>query len=226
MNQINIGREIRFSLLGIFAGTAILAIGEMILSPLPEKKSLSPQSFPKQISLSGWQSSSGNLPQHFNKNLLQTIPGKSYQYTQADSLVNVQMHYLADVHDVKKLLQQYTSIPHQSMQIVSKEDIGFYGVLVHQDKLHLSACITPQGGSIVNHAHLYQRYPAIQGLSERLVFWLLGEKPLVEKVCLWSHLSISVSDSSPETASLTLEKFWFSWYQWWHPFLVTMVNKE
>ena len=302
MNKINIGKEIKISMLGIISGTLILTLGEMMLIPLPEKTSFHARNFPDEISLPGWQVSSGNLPQHFNENKLQTIPGKSYKYTQNDSFVdtsivygsetlvqaegavaepasatpdprpetssklrldgayklgsipsktaphlpreprhpshssdrpfsaslsvNIQMHYLTAEHDVKTLLKKYTSLPHQSLKVLEREKIGSYGVLIHQDELHLTSCITPQGSSIVSKANFYQSYPAFQLLSERLVFWLLGEKPLVENVCLWSHLSIPLSNSSPEKAYLTLEKVWFSWYEHWHPYLVTIVNSK
>lgn len=253
MNKINIGKEIKISMLGIVGGTLMLTLGEIILIPLPQKTSFIEQNFPEQVSLPGWQVDSGNLPQHFNKNSLQTIPSKSYKYIQDDSLVNlpivrrqvmanaegkytevpssslavnIQMHYITAGHDVKTLLEKYTSLPHQSLQVLSQEEIGSYGVLVHQDQLHLSSCITPQGSSIVSKGDVSQTYPALQSLSDRLTFWLLGEKPIVENVCLWSHLSIPITDSSPETAYLTLEKVWFSWYEHWHPYLVTMVKSN
>ncbi|MDJ0689938.1 MAG: cyanoexosortase A system-associated protein [Xenococcaceae cyanobacterium MO_188.B32] len=113
-----------------------------------------------------------------------------------------------------------------SLTIIYYLYFGSYGILIHQDQLHLSSCITPQGSSIVSKTNFYQNYPAFQLLSDRLVFWLLGEKPIVENVCLWSHLSIPISDSSPEKAYLTLENVWFSWYEHWHPYLVTMVNSN
>ena len=259
MNKINIGKEIKISMLGIVSGTLLLTLGEMIFSPLPEKKLFHEQHFPDEISLPGWQVYSSNLPQHFDKNKLQTIPGKSYQYVQNNSLVNtsmarqpveqfpnivanvengyaeqtsesisidIQMHYITRGHDVKTLLKKYTSLPHQSLKVLEQEKIGSYGVLMHQDKLHLSSCITPQGSSLVSNANFYQSYPAVQLLSDRLVFWLLGEKPIVENVCLWSHLSMPISDSSPEKAYLTLEKIWFSWYRHWHPYLVTTINSN
>lgn len=272
MNKINIGKEIKISMLGILGGTFILTLGEMILIPLPEKTSFLDQNFPQEISVPGWQVYSSNLPQHFNENQLQTIPGKSYKYIQNDSFVNtsieyssekrgaqaddaidrsypltsyprnekslsdrpfssslsvnIQMHYITAENDVKTLLKKYTSLPHQSLKVLDQEKIGSYGVLIHQDQLHLSSCITPQGSSIVGNINSPQSYPAFQLLSDRLVFWLLGEKPLVENVCLWSHLSIPIKDSSPEKAYLTLEKVWFSWYEHWHPYLVTMVKSN
>ena len=259
MSKINIGREIKNSVLGIFGGTLILTLGEMIFSPLPEKKLFLEQHFPDEIHLPGWQVYSGNLPQHFDENKLQTIPGKSYQSIQKNAFlssamakkpvervpdivasvgggyleqtskslsIDIQMHYITRGQDVKTLLKKYTSLPHQSLKVLEQEKIGSYGVLIHQDELHLSSCITPQGSSIVSKSNFYQSYPAFQILSDRLVFWLLGEKPIVENVCLWSHLSIPLSNSSPEKAYLTLEKIWFSWYQHWHPYLVTMVNSK
>ena len=241
MNRTNIGKEIKISTLGIVGGTLILALGEMVFIPLPDKTSFSPQHFPEQINLPGWQSHSGSFPKHFKEYQLQTIPKKSYQYTQDISFantsigyaeessvslsVNIQMHYLQEEQDVKTLLRKYTSLPPQSLTVLSREDIGSYGVLVHQDQLHLSSCITPQGSSIVDRG-FNRHYPALQLLSDRLVFWLLGEKPLVENVCLWSHLSIPLVDSSPEKAYLTLEKVWLSWYKHWHPYLVTMVKSN
>ena len=242
MNKINIGKEIKISMLGIAGGTLMLALGEMIFSPLPQKSLFLEQNFPDEISLAGRQFSSGNLHQHFHENKLKTIPGKSYRYTKDNSVVNasirytaetsvpssvnIQMHYISTGHDVKTLLEKYTSLPHQSLKVLEQEEIGFYGVLIHQDQLHLSSCITPQGSSIVSNAKFYQSYPAFQLFSDRLVFWLLGEKPLVENVCLWSHLSIPLADSSPDRAYLTLEKIWVSWYEHWHPYLVTMVNSQ
>lgn len=286
---MNIRREVKISLMGIVLGTVILAIGEILFIPLPEKKSFPDRNFPEQVSLPGWQASSSTLPQSFKSELLRSIPGKSYQYIQNNSLVNrnidydaetqdtqskksvgkifnsslivankltlgshteprqslqdlkaaskhshsseplsidIHMHYITDLHDVKKLLKKYTSLPHHALETFEQEDIGFYGVLIHQDQLHLSACITPRKGSVVHNVHFYHNYPTLQKISERLVFWLLGEKPLVEQVCLWSHLSIPLSNSSPQKAYLTLEKVWFSWYQHWHPYLVATISRN
>ena len=155
-----------------------------------------------------------------------TFESENSEQTLASLSVDIQMHYINAGHDVKTLLQKYTSLPHRSLQVLEREEIGSYGVLIHQDQLHLSSCITPQGSSIVSKTNFYHNYPAFQLLSDRLVFWLLGEKPIVENVCLWSHLSIPLSDSSPEQAYLTLENVWFSWYKHWHPYLVTMVNSK
>lgn len=225
MKKINIGKEIKFSLLGGIVGTLILTLGEMMLSPLPQTDSFLDQNFPEEISLSGLPVHSSDLPQHFDANQLQTIPGKSYTYNQNDSSVNIQVHYIPTGQNVKTLLKKYTYLPHQSIEVLQQEKVGSYGVLVHQDELHLSSCITPKGSIIASNADFHQSYPAFQLIYNRLVFWLLGEKPIVENICLWSHLSIPISDSSPEKAYLTLEKVWFSWYEHWHPYLVTVVSK-
>ncbi|MDJ0633457.1 MAG: cyanoexosortase A system-associated protein [Xenococcaceae cyanobacterium MO_188.B29] len=240
MNKINIGKEIKISLLGIVGGTLILTVGEMILSPLPNKASFLEQNFPEEISLSGWQSSASELHQHFDKNKLQTIPGKSYRYTQNNSVVNtsmgyekkvprslsvdIQMHYIPKGNNVKVLLEKYTVLPHETLKVLEQEEMGAYGILIHQNELHLSSCITPQGSSIVGNANFQQIYPAFQLLPDRVIFWLLGEKPLVENICLWSHLSMPIDDSSPEKAYLTLEKVWLSWYEHWYPYLVTTIG--
>ncbi len=225
MSTINIGKEIKISLLGAIAVTSIWTLGEMIFSPLPQRNSFLEQKFSEEISLEGLQVNSGNLPQHFDADRLKTIPGKSYVYDRDNALVNIQMHYITSGHNVKTLIKKYTSLPHQSLEVLQQETIGSYGLIVHQDKLHLSSCITPQGSMMANEAKLYQSYPAVRSIYNRLVFWLLGEKPIVKNVCLWSHLSIPI-ENSPETAYLTLEKVWLAWYEHWHPYLVTILSNQ
>lgn len=66
MSKINIGKEIKISLLGAIAVTSIWTLGEMIFSPLPQKNSFLEQKFSEDISLEGLQVNSGNLPQHFD----------------------------------------------------------------------------------------------------------------------------------------------------------------
>ena len=136
------------------------------------------------------------------------------------------MHYIPKGNNVKVLLEKYTALPHETLKVLEQEEMGSYGILIHQNELHLSSCITPQGSSIVGSTNFQQIYPAVQLLPDRLIFWLLGEKPLVENICLWSHLSMPIDDSSPEKAYLTLEKVWLSWYEHWYPYLVTTINSN
>jgi cyanosortase A-associated protein len=47
--------------------------------------------------------------------------------------------------------------------------------------------------------------------------WLLGKASIRDRRCLWTQLSIPVTELEPKQAYLILEKSWQEWYQWWQP---------
>jgi cyanosortase A-associated protein len=115
------------------------------------------------------------------------------------------------------------------LQIKYQPGIGHYGVLTHKDaktqtsRAYLSACINPQGESTATEQQFTHNLS--KGWQPSQVgSWILGQKSLIDRRCLWTLMSVPVqTDSkaapatarSTEQAYKTLETAWVSWYQWW-----------
>jgi len=208
-------KQLRIPFLAVTFGSILWVFGKVILLPSTDRHSVTPFIFPEEVPLPGWQPlASHPLVKPINKEL---IAGRRYQYSQNERVLDIEMRYLgSSTGDVKILMKDYTSLP-WSLVLYKKDGIGFYSSLVYQERVYLSACINPEGGTTVTERQFKQSRNRYSVVPSRLLPWLLGQKPLKDTRCLWALLSIPIKDTSPEAASQSLEKVWFSWYEWWQP---------
>jgi len=121
--------------------------------------------------------------------------------------------------DVNSSLSSYSSLQVDSSnrELKHQPEIGFYEMFSHQGRAYLSACVSPYGNSTVTERqfalNLYER-----GLNvNRLLPWMLGQAPLLDRRNLWILMSISQPPGTGGTSIktyATLENVWFSWYRW------------
>ena len=212
---MNYRQNLRVAVIAVTLSSALLVLTKVILDPAKNSYQVSSYTFPLAVPLPGWQtlpSTSLAMP----KTLPEYLSGRSYQYKQGDTRLTIEMRYLNDTSgEVKNLLENYTSIS-SSPKLRHRAGIGFYGIFIYQQKAYLSSCINPRGVSTVTQRQFTQNHRTYDIQINRLLLWLLGQKKLEDKRCLWTHLSTPLKSSSSEAYQL-LENAWFTWYQWWYP---------
>lgn len=212
-----LSKRLRIPLLTITCSGVLLVLGKLIIAPNSSEYKAQPFVPPSEVPLAEWQSLPSQslfTPIVWQPNL---ITSRNYQYQQNNLSLDIEMRYLVPTSgNVKELLQTYTTIP-VSAQIRQQEEVGFYYLLIDQQRAYLSSCINPRGKTTVTPQQFTENGNRHDLQLNRFLPWLMGKVQLRDRRCLWTHLSISVEDLSPSEAYQTLEKAWFSWYHWWQP---------
>lgn len=205
-----------------FAGVFFTLV-RFSLDPTAGKRSVSPFAFPKVVPLPGWQlleSQPLGEPIASPQSWEAVLASRKYRYRQNKQQMEIEMHYVVGtLGQLRDYLKAHTSIPFQDTELLQnlrqQSGVGFYTLFVHQGRSHLTACINPRGGSTVTSAQFLANHNTYDLQLGRLVPWLLGKESLLDRRCLWAHLSIPLNQVSAETTYPVLEKAWLSWYQWW-----------
>lgn len=231
-------KQLRIPLLVFTFVNVLLVFGKSILDPTIGKRTITPFVFPSVVPLPQWQLVASQPLEiktvdrpPFGK---LDLPGIQYRYVQnglhassregapsSPAPLDIKMRYEVETDgDGKRFIKDNTAIQFSlnqpSMVVREHEGLGFYGMFVYEKRAYLNACINPRGGSTFTQEQFTYNRIHYDLQFERLIFWLLGQQGLRDNRCLWTHLSIPLNQSSPESAYVTLEKAWFSWYDWWH----------
>ncbi len=218
-------KQLRIPLLiATFASTA-LVLGKLLLDPNIGKRQLTPIVFPPSVPLDGWQFQSREQFIGKSDEYGQTVgkpfdKGKLYRYKQNNLPLDVETIYELESHGEYKLfLRNYSSVKaapnEQSLIVRQQPGIGTYGMYIIQNRAYLTSCINSRGGSTLTRQQFDSNRNRYDLLSDRTIPWLLGQRGLRDTRCLWSHFSLPLNKSSPQSAYALLEKAWISWYQWW-----------
>lgn len=212
MKAIQFWKPIRVSLLVLTFGGVLVVAGKSIFGSTPDKSTAKTFEFPKDVPLSGWQAI-GSQP-------LTEPLGRTYQYSQGNLNLAIEMRYVDYPHTNEKLFRQYDPnlvASNKSPRILrQRETIGAYSLSVDEGRAYLRTCINPRGDSAITYSEFIRnRYTSDLQLS-RLLPWLMGQESLRDHRCLWTYLSLPIQDSSPEQAYQVLENTFLPWYQWWH----------
>lgn len=215
------GRQLRGLLLvGTFVGV-LLVLGGSILNPVAEKRRVTSFVFPPEVPLPGWQPlGSGRLTESAESHSF--LAGKHYRYSRNDLPLDIEMRYgdYEMTTDIKLFIAGYTAIPltpSHPLLFRQQQGVGFYNLIAYQERAYLSACINPQGGSTITAEQFNHNRLTYDLRFSRLLPRLLGQESLLDRRCLWAHLSIPTRRLTPESAYPLLEQAWFAWYQWWSP---------
>lgn len=220
-------KNLRLLFLIILFSGSFLTLGLAILKPSPVKQSVKTDfKFPSEVPLPEWQQyKSFPITESKEKNSSDLISGRHYQYYQNDLLLNIEMRYLTVKRgDINDLLRTYTGVGNKfptvlptALVVHRQENIGAYGLFVDGQRVYLSACINPRGESTVTSTQ-YVRNKLLSDVNfSRLFPWLLGQERLIDKRCLWAHLSVQSQKYSTINIYAIIKKAWFLWYQWWQP---------
>ena len=221
-----IWKQLRIPLLIITCVNVLFVVGRSIVDPTIGKRTLTPFVFPQEVPLPQWRlvesrplkgktlesSSFGKL----------TLPARQYRYIQNDLHLDIEMRYEVEADgDVRGYIKDQTPIKFfldkPSVLIRQNEQLGFYGLLIYEERAYLDACINSRGGSTFTSEQFSNNRAQYDRQFNRLLAWVFVQQPLNDRRCLWAHLSIPLNQSSPDSAYVILEKAWFSWYQWWRP---------
>jgi cyanosortase A-associated protein len=209
----------RLSLLSTTAISVFLVLLKSLISPSYTTK-VADLDFPESISLKEWQQLNTSFINNKNNNYPEEISAKHYRYIRNNLPLDIEMRYLASSDgNVQKIFKRYNHLGAAQLSTIVRQQpsIGFYGLLTHQNKASLTACINPQRNSTFKAEQFVQNQMNLNVLSNRFLPWLLAGESLRDRRCLWVNLSITLTDSSQQKAYLTLEKAWVDWYQYWHP---------
>jgi cyanosortase A-associated protein len=212
--MIVIWKKLRIPTLALTCGGILFVLGNVSLQPVYSIADNSKLIFPEKISLPEWQQVKSQPLPKLGKEEKNVIIQNRYQYIQKGSELDIEMRYVS-VGDLPFLLRNYLDIASHPV-IRQQENIGFYAVGIEQKRAYLSTCITPNGQTTFTYEQLKVYLPN-QNNPQYWISWLLDQKSLPPKRCLWTHLSINLGNDDPQTAYKTLENAWFSWYQRWLP---------
>jgi len=219
-------KQLRVPLLALTFANVLFVFVRLVLAPSVGKRTVTPFAFPVVVPLPQWQlveshpskSQTLDLPPYGKL----ALPGRQYRYLQHGLPLDIEMRYEVGTYgDVKRFIKENTPIQVMLAQptvvLDRRQGVGFYGLFVYQKRAYLDACINSQGGStFTTEQFSANRIRYDTGLN-RLLPWLFGQKELRDQRCLWTHFSIPLNQSLPESSYHILETAWFSWYKWWLP---------
>lgn len=205
---------LRIQLFGVF-----FVLGKSIFYPTVKDSTVTPFVFPTAVPLPQWQLvKTGPV----NSQLIKPpaylsgkyVSGKRYYYIQNDLSLDIEMRYLVNTNgDLKSFIKSYTG---QLLPVLHEQKgVGFYSMFIHQKRAYLSACINPYGYSTVTSDQFRRNGLRYSVQLDRIVSWLTSQTEIMDKSCLWAHLSMPLNNYSQKSASQILESAWFDWYQWW-----------
>ncbi|UKO98933.1 cyanoexosortase A system-associated protein [Nostoc sp. UHCC 0870] len=191
----------------------LLVLLKSIVAPVKEQPILASFTFPSKIDLSGWQfQSSEPVTDKDTKRII-------YQYTRNQINLKIEMNYVVTLMDNESLFHQYNPkifAPDKPRTIIRQNDkIGAYSLSVQEDRVYLRSCINPNSPSAITYEQFIRSRYTSDIQLHRLLPALLGQESLRDSRCFWTHLSIPIQNSSPESTYQILENVWFSWYQYW-----------
>ncbi|AFY34353.1 cyanoexosortase A system-associated protein [Calothrix sp. PCC 7507] len=206
-------QHFRLTLLLLTFSSILLLLGKVIWFPVSNKSNLTSFVFPEKIPLPQWQQVTTSLVLQPAPKKIEVTSEKSYRYIQNHLPIDIEMRYVAN-GDVPLFIKNFTTISTSAI-VRQREEIGFYGLGIDKQRAYLSACINPRGESTFTIEQFNQNLYNLD--SKHILSWLQGKGNLKDRRCLWTHFSLTLDNSSPETAYQKLEKAWFSWYRWWQP---------
>ncbi|NJL68707.1 MAG: cyanoexosortase A system-associated protein [Microcoleus sp. SM1_3_4] len=211
-------KPIRISLLAVTLVGVLLAAGKSILYPNSGSNTTVEYNFPESVPLADWQMVD-SVPLKIAETS-QVKTGRKYRYTKNSISLEVEMRYVLGTNgDVASMMKGHTILKSSpgKLAVANIPGVGYHGVLQQQNRLYLSSCINPRGGSTVD-AEQFRYNRNTQDLRfDRLVFWLLGKGNIQDQRCLWAQMSVSLDRTTPADANKILETAWVSWHQWWQP---------
>ncbi|OIP78301.1 MAG: hypothetical protein AUK48_01930 [Oscillatoriales cyanobacterium CG2_30_44_21] len=220
--------KLRFGLLAALASGSLLIFGRSLLDNSIGKPT--PLIFPEKIELAQTQlkisQTKPTEPIVDNKDFFgkpRFMTGRRYEYLVDNLPTNIDFRYAVGTDgDLYTLIKELTDtkIEEEDLRLkaVRKDPIGYRAIFDYQGRLYLAACVNPRGISTVTKEQFDDNASSQTLDQDVLVGWLLGQKDLRDRRCLFTLISTPLpSNSDRQERSEKLEKFWISWYEWWKP---------
>lgn len=205
--------RLRLPFLTLTCGGVLFVFAKLLFAP-PAVRSYDPKpyTFTESVPLPNWQLQASQ-PLTSPEASHAELAAQRYQYRQADATLDIEMRYLSGSSKVRSFIDSYTTIP--TDPTIRRSDKGYYGVLAHEDTAYLSACIPPRGDSTFTSQQFQQNALLHDIRPKRLASWWVGQQKLIDKRCLWTHLSTPIENNSVDAAYQILEEAWLPWLEWW-----------
>ena len=219
-------QKFRFGLLALLVSSSLLILGRSLFDDSIGKPT--PFVFPNQIEFA--QAETKLLEAKQSETITDTkefygkpryLYGKSYKYSLDEMPVDIDLRYVIGTDgDLPLYLKELGNIEIKEDELrqktVFKAPIGHYATFDFQNRTYLTACINPRGISTVTKEQ-FEDNASDRALDRDVVIgWLLGQKDLRDRRCLWTVMSTPITpDSDRNAANQKLEKTWISWYEWW-----------
>jgi len=201
--------------LGLLAALTVSAMSISIKAVvLPPKRFTN---LPLSIPLKNWTILSAKSTQERSDSL----SSRHYIYRRSTSMLKIETYLMQD-GDVKRFLLTHPSTQNAGnvLKVKFHPEIGFYGFLVQNQRLYLTACINPSKKSTVT----IQQFNSVKihKLSFQYISnWLFNREESFEQPCLWTLMSIPLSNqnqlnlTTQVEAVHLLEHAWMDWFNWW-----------
>ncbi len=225
------GQKIRLGLLVILVSSSLLILVRSLVDSNIGKPT--PFSFPKQIELAlEFPQAKSKLTSKQSESITDNkdffgkpkyLSGEIYKYLLDDLPIDIDLRYAIGTDgDVPLFVKELGNIEINEDQlrqkIAPKDAIGYHVTFTHQNRAYLTACINPRGISTVTKEQFEDNASDRATDRDVVIGWLLGQKDLRDRRCLWTLISTPItSDSDLNVINQKLEKIWISWYEWWKP---------
>jgi cyanosortase A-associated protein len=218
-------QKIRFGLLALFVGASFLILGRSLIDDSIGKPT--PFVFPERIEFAQvqTQTSAATSPETIvdTKDFYgkpRYLSGKSYKYAVDNIPIDIAFRYAVGTNgDLFLYLKEYGNIEINEDDLRQKtvrDSTGYYAAFEYQNRAYVTACINPRGISTVTKEQFEDNASDRATDRDVVIGWLLGQKDLRDRRCLWTLMSTPIeSDSDRNAANQKLEKTWTLWYEWW-----------
>ncbi|MEL7332123.1 MAG: cyanoexosortase A system-associated protein [Cyanobacteria bacterium J06560_2] len=223
---MNLSRSVPLAVVSL----AIAAVTiKTTLQPLPKTPSYANYTFPETVPLAQWQSVKPTVPM---PETLETQTRKDitadefvgdivathhYRYQQNRAQLSIYAQYLVNTNgNIKSVITEQTGQPLTSLS--QDPNRGYYSLSAHRGNATLHTCQNARGTATVT-TDQFNRNRMIYDLQpSRILPWLTGQDTLPDQRCLWTQLSVSLSNYESEAAAYAaLEAAWIDWADWWGP---------
>ncbi|NMF59370.1 cyanoexosortase A system-associated protein [Pseudanabaena yagii] len=149
------------------------------------------------------------------------LSGHRYKFLVDNQPIDIALRYgVGTEGDIPIFLKELANIDMNEdeirQKIVRKDPIGYYAMFTYQNQAYLTACINPRGISTVTKEQFDDNASDRAMDRDVIISWLLGQKDLRDRRCLWTLMSTPLTaDKDRAATNQKLEKIWISWYEWW-----------
>ncbi|MEA5575962.1 cyanoexosortase A system-associated protein [Anabaena sp. UHCC 0451] len=214
----------RFLLAGTWSGIIVTAI-YLIASKQPIGTAI----FPEAIAVNNWQLINvKSLNQYKYKNTVTdkfevVQSGQDYSYLKNGQKLAVQMRYVINTRGEPNpfVYQLSKELMKESQNNIKQlTGIGYYALYSDGKQAYLTACINPRGGSTVISSQFMKNRYKYDVNFKKLIPWFLGQNVLRDDRCIWTQLSMPLSDVIATDNYTVLESLWKDNYSTWQSLLM------
>jgi cyanoexosortase A len=216
----NIQRKRRLFLAGTWLGIIVTAIG-LIVTKKDIHSSISLPLAPVE-NLAKTQDAAVLAPVDIftpqpakNYSYIHSYQGKNYELEVATSYI------VYSLGDPNPFLTNKSRNSLLDKQVKYLPDVGYFIIYNSGNKAYLTSCINVRGGGSVNTEQFMGNRRQYDLTVHRLLPWIFGQTVLRDHRCLWTQLSLSLSNQvSTDDIYPVLESVWLENYPKWQSLLL------